>query len=82
MKTRIAMTAALFGGICFATPSARADCSTSSGREYVFCDDRLFDEDVTGDAPMIPVRKTGQRVLINRPRIQFLPELLQSVENM
>ena len=89
MKTGAAVAVAL-GGILFATPSARADFSCGAtvrhsrrgGYEYVFCDDGLFREDMAGDPAMIPVYRKGRRVLFHRPRLQFVQELLKSIENM
>ena len=89
-KTAMAVAVALFGGICVAASSARADFSCgatagssgSRGYEYVFCDDGLLGVYSPGDTVGIPVPVKGQPVLIDRPRIQFVQELLESVENM
>ena len=88
MKT--AMAVALFGAICVAASSARADFSCGatagssgkSGYEYLFCDDGLLGVYAASATGMSPVPVKGRRLLIHPPRIQFVQELLKSVENM
>jgi hypothetical protein len=88
MKT--AMAVALFGGICFAASTARADfsCGAKAGSsgsvdyEDVFCDDGLLGVYAASATGMSPVPVKGRRLLIHPPRIQFVQELLKSVENM
>jgi hypothetical protein len=87
MKTKIAAGLALFMGIGLLAPSAFADPpkdqpKKDSGYEYRFDDDKLLGKDGTAGGPMITVLKTGRRDRLLRPRVQFVQEMLKSVENM
>jgi hypothetical protein len=83
-KTAVAV---IFGGLCLGAPDAGA-CPRAAvveerrGGEYVFCDDWGYGELRDIDPVMIKMLRKGRRVLLRRPRIQFLPELLRSVETM
>lgn len=83
MKTKIAMAVALCAGICAVAPSAQADPPRrEEGYAYEFKDDGLMGKDMIGDVPILKVRNQGRRDLLHRPRLQFVQEMLKSVENM
>jgi len=83
MKTKIAVALAFCGGICAVAPSAHADPpKRDDGYAYKFEDDSLLSADGAGITPVIHVRGKGRRDLLHRPRIQFVQEMLKSVENM
>ena len=42
----------------------------------------MLGKDLVGNTPYISVRAKGRRDVLHRPRIQFVQELLKSVENM
>jgi hypothetical protein len=83
MKTKIAVALTFCAGICVAAPSAHADPpKKDDGYAYKFDDDSLLGKDGNGNAPIINVRAKGRRDLLHRPRIQFVQEMLKSVETM
>jgi hypothetical protein len=87
MKTKIAAALALCAGICAVAPSAHADptnqpAKDGKGYAYEFGDDKLLGTDGAGTIPIIKVRPKGRREILHRPRIQFVQEMLKSVENM
>jgi hypothetical protein len=83
MKTKIAVALAFCAGICAVAPSASADPPRrEEGYTYEFKDESLLGKDMHGDAPVINVRNKGRRDLLHRPRLQFVQEMLKSVENM
>jgi hypothetical protein len=83
MKTKIAASLALFMGVGLLSSSAFADPpKKDSSYEYRFDDDKLLGKDGTAGGPMITVLKTGRRDRLLRPRVQFVQEMLKSVENM
>ncbi len=83
MKTKIAVALAFCAGVCAVAPSARADPpKKEDGYTYKFEDDNLLGKDGNGGTPMIRVRGKGRRDLLHRPRLQFVQEMLKSVENM
>jgi hypothetical protein len=82
MKTTIVAALALGVGIMAATPAARAEGTSKGDYTYNFDDDKLLGKDVVGNTPQIRVRATGKRDLLHRPRLQFVQEMLKSVENM
>lgn len=83
MKTKIAAALALALGIVAVAPSALAEDTTKKGDyAYKFDDDSLLGKDMVGNTPKITVRAKGRRDLLHRPRVQFVQEMLKSVENM
>ncbi len=83
MKTKIAAALALFVGICAAAPSAYADPpKRDNGYEYKFEDDSMLGKDLGANTPVISTRPPARRSVLHRPRIQFVQEMLKSVENM
>ena len=83
MKTKIAAALAVCAGLCAVAPSAHADPpKDKKDYAYTFDDDKMLGKDMVGNAPQIVVRGKGRRDLLHRPRIQFVQEMLKSVENM
>ncbi len=84
MKTKIAVALAFCAGISAVAPSAHADPPKKDNKDYAyeFGDDKLLGTDGQGTTPMIKVRAKGRRDLLHRPRLQFVQEMLKSVENM
>jgi hypothetical protein len=83
MKTKIAVALALFVGLCAVAPSAHADPPRRDGNYgYTFPDDDMLGKDLVGTMPIIPMRAMGRRAVLHRPRVQFIQEMLKSVENM
>ncbi len=54
----------------------------SDGYSYIFRDDALGGGNNAAGAARIRVRRQGARQMLLRPRLDFLPELLKSVENI
>jgi hypothetical protein len=82
-KTTIAATLALCAGLCSMATNAHADPPKPGGDyAYEFHDDKLLGTDGAGTVPMIKVRPKGKRDVLHRPRLQFVQEMLKSVENM
>jgi hypothetical protein len=84
MKTKIAAAVAMFAGICAVAPCAFADPPKKDAKDYAyeFPDDKLLGIDGQGTTPIIKVRAKGRRDQLHRPRLQFVTEMLKSVENM
>jgi hypothetical protein len=83
MKTKIAAALALFAGVCMVAPSASADPPKKDNNyEYRFEDDGLLGKEIGSRVPVIEVLGKGRRDMLHRPRIQFVQEMLKSVENM
>ncbi len=69
--------------LCAVAPSAHADTpKKQNDYEYKFTDDLLSAPDGGGNTPMIKVRPQRAREMLLRPRIQFVTEMLKSVENL
>jgi hypothetical protein len=83
MKTKIAVALATLAGISALAPLAHAD-PPKNARDYAyeFTDDSILGVDGKGTTPIIRVRAKGRRDLLHRPRVQFVQEMLKSVENM
>jgi hypothetical protein len=83
MKTKIAAALALFATMTMVAPSALAEEPKKEGSyAYTFTDDNLLGKDMAGNVPMIKVGKPARRDRLHRPRVQFVQEMLKSVENM
>ena len=86
MKTKkILLGLSMLAGVCAAAPSASAEPpkkKDGSGYEYKFEDDGLLGKDLGGNTPVITMRPKGARVPLLRPRVQFVQEMLKSVENL
>ncbi len=64
-------------------PSAHADTpKKEASYEYKFTDDLLSAPDGGGNTPIIKVRPMRTREILLRPRVQFVTEMLKSVENL
>ena len=82
-KMKMSMAVAVAVGLCTVASSAWADPpKKDEGYTYNFSDDKLLGTDIVGGMPTITVRNKGRRDLLHRPRIQFVQEMLKSVENM
>lgn len=83
MKTKLVVALSLFVGFCTVAPSARAEAPKGKGDvEYKFDDDGLLGKELAGQMQTITPRGKGRRDLLHRPRLQFVQEMLKSVENM
>jgi hypothetical protein len=83
MKTKILAAMAVFAGICAMAPTASADPpKKSQDYEYKFGDEKLLGEGLGALTGKITVRPSGRREVLLRPRVQFVQEMLKSVENM
>jgi hypothetical protein len=83
MKTKISMALAVWVGLCTVASSAWADPpKKEEGYGYDFKDDKLLGADIAGTIPKITVLNRGRRDILHRPRTQFVPEMLKSIENM
>ena len=84
MKTKIAVALSVCAGLLAVAPSAMADEPPKDGKgyAYTFGDDGLLGKDMVGNTPQIVLRPKAGKGLLHRPRIQFVQEMLKSVENM
>jgi len=84
MKIKIAAALALAAGISAVAPAAQADPPKRDAGSYAydFSDDKLLGQEGFGNVPIINVRPKGRRDQLHRPRLQFVQEMLKSVENM
>jgi hypothetical protein len=82
MKTKMVAAVVLGLGLFAVAPSARAENPGKGDYAYKFEDDKLLGKDIGSNTPAIRVRQGGRRDLLHRPRIQFVQEMLKSVENM
>jgi hypothetical protein len=83
------MKTALIGLVLLLVPSAAladentyTEHKTDSGSAVVFKDDPLGALSNNPVGAIIPVRARATRLTLMRPRLHFVPELLQSVEKM
>ena len=77
--------ASLAFGMIFSAiaPSAQADTPKKvDSYGYKFEDDLLSAPDGGGNTPIIKVRPMRTREILLRPRVQFVTEMLKSVENL
>jgi len=83
MKTKILAAMAVFAGVCAVAPTASADPpKKSQDYEYKFDDDKMLGEGLGTMSAKITVRPPSRRERLLRPRVQFVQEMLKSVENM
>jgi hypothetical protein len=68
--------------ILSAAGTAGAEEKNGGGYAYNFTDDPLQAEGMGGTTPQIRVLKGKHRERLHRPRLQFITEMLKSVENM
>ncbi len=69
--------AILFSSAAYAEPKKE---KADNNYGYTFTDDALLGGDLGAQTGMIKVRQTGVREKLIRPRVQFVAELLKSVE--
>ncbi len=65
-----------------AASAASATKKSSRDYEYTFPDDALLTDTMGAAGAKITILKRAQRSLLLRPRVQFVQEMLKSVENM
>ena len=83
MKTKILAAMAVFTGVCAIAPTASADPpKKDDSYEYTFKDDKMLGDTLGSVGAKVSVLKLGRRELLLRPRVQFVTEMLKSVENM
>jgi len=83
MKTKILAALAVFAGVCAIAPTASADPPRKEdGYEYTFKDDKMLGDTLGATGAKITVVKQSRRDRLLRPRVQFIAEMLKSVENM
>ncbi len=72
----------LFTTTAHAEPGKNAKKEKGNDYGYTFEDDSLLGGEMDGRSDIIKIRPTGVRDRLIRPRVQFVPELLKSVENL
>jgi hypothetical protein len=79
-----ALAAALLGASVFAIvgPASAAPTKKDEDYGYIFSDDLVNAPLVGANGGNIIVRPSPARVRLMRPRVQFVSEMLKSVENM
>jgi hypothetical protein len=82
MKTKMVAALVLGLGVVAMAPNARAEDPGRGDYAYKFDDDKLLGKDIAGNTPVIVDRSKGRRNILHRPRVQFVQEMLKSVENM
>jgi len=87
MKTMLLSLAAMVvaavpAAVSLADNNGIQTTDTEGGYGYWFPTDALQAPDGAGGAPLIKVRPPGTRATLIRPRVQFVSELLKSVENL
>lgn len=83
MKKRIlAGMAALVALSAFAPLASAEQPAKPQDYEYKFTDDKLLADTMGAAGAQIKVVKVSRRDRLHRPRIQFVQEMLKSVENM
>lgn len=84
MKTSACLAAAAALGVTLMGRAALAEEGQGGGKDYayIFKDDALHTDLSEGATPRITVLKSAQRPRLLAPRINFVPELLKTVENM
>ncbi|MDI1428093.1 MULTISPECIES: hypothetical protein [Polyangium] len=81
MRKMMILTLATLGATLF-TSAAYAEPKKEKSQDYgyTFTDDALLGNDIGNQYGLIKVRQTGMRDKLIRPRVQFVNELLKSVE--
>ncbi len=89
MNTKILAGLALGAALSTLATSALADPPKAAdppkkenGYEYRFDDDKMLGQTMGATGAQIHVLKLGRRDRLLRPRVQFVTEMLKSVENM
>lgn len=82
MKKGIPAGAMVALSIFVSASAALAETPKDKGYEYRFEDDKLLADNMGATGAKITVRPKAARVTLLRPRVQFIQEMLKSVENM
>jgi hypothetical protein len=83
MNTKILAGLALGAALSTLATSALADPpKKDAGYEYKFDDDKMLGQGLGATGAQITVLKLGRRDRLLKPRVQFVTEMLKSVENM
>lgn len=83
MKTKVLVGLLAVVGVSAVAPMAYADpTKKDDSYGYIFTDDPLQAEGKNANTAQIIVRKASTRERLLRPRVQFVTEMLKSVENM
>ncbi len=84
MKTTRILAATIASFTLLITGAAHADPKKEKSQDYgyTFGDDALLGNDLGGQTGMIKVRQGFVRNALIRPRVQFVAEMLKSVENL
>lgn len=88
MKKTTLLAALIASATLSLTTAASADPKADPKKEksqdygYTFGDDALLGNDLGGQSGMIKVRQGFVRNALIRPRVQFVTEMLKSVENL
>jgi hypothetical protein len=83
MNTKILAGLALGAALSTLATSALADPpKKDAGYEYKFDDDKMLGQALGASGAQITVLKLGRRDRLLKPRVQFVTEMLKSVENM
>ncbi len=81
MRTIVTTLSALALTIALAASAAAQD-RPAPDTNFTFDDDDVLGTRVTPDGDPIVVRNRGRRESLVRPRVHFVPELLESVERI
>lgn len=85
-KTTMTVAALVVTNLMLLAGTASADprkaAKDDEGYSYTFKDDDLLGAGITDMSARITVVPTGRRDRLIRPRIQFVTEMLKSVENL
>jgi hypothetical protein len=84
MNTKILAGLTLGAALSTLATSALADPPTKKqgNYEYRFDDDKMLGQSMGATGQQITVLKLGARDRLLKPRVQFIAEMLKSVENM
>jgi len=83
MNKRILAGVAAMVALSAFAPAASADPPKKEQNvEYKFTDDKLLGDTMGAHGAQIRVLNFGRRERLLRPRVQFVQEMLKSVENM
>ena len=83
MNTKMLAGLTLGAALSTLAASALADPpKKENGYEYRFDDDKMLGQVNGATGAQITVLKLGRRDRLLRPRVQFITEMLKSVENM
>jgi len=81
-KQILAGVAAVLALSAFAPTASAEQPKQGQDYEYKFTDDKLLADTMGAAGATISPRRFGRRDRLLRPRVQFVQEMLKSVENM